>query len=532
MNNRCKRGRPLRQYPQINQKSVKRLSKSESLSAYKVVIMGGILILAALLRIWMLNHRLLGINSDDANIGIMAQDILRGHFPIFYYGGYYYGPLDAYLAAPLIRVWGSSDQILRVFPFISSLLFVWVIYRTGQKLYGETTGLFSALFAALPPVFLTVRGLKVDAAYSFVLLIGSLSLNLFLDWMQTHSRKKLAALIGLSMVGVWVFPLMLYYILAMMLTYLVTVMPPKGTHKQIELSPRKRYLLIGACLILLAGIFVWGGQYSSPVALSERAASISGFFKYAIPVLLGYFPPAEDYNNFAQTMSGVPWVWVALGIISGILVTALGLWMGYRRYQQGNRILFILVTSSAMIYALFFILVGVIPETLSFPRYLFPFYSVIPMWVDALIQLTQRKSVLRYGLVFMILIVNFASNIGLPKIQSPAPNLKTWMLNQSTESYIYTDYWTGYWLAYETGGKVIPYILTLDAGPGNNRISAYADRVSAAADTMVILPDGSSGVAKVRQYLLKNQIQFQVENMDDRIVFWKLSKPIHVTDWQ
>ncbi|MEN6411127.1 MAG: glycosyltransferase family 39 protein [Anaerolineaceae bacterium] len=486
------------------------------------------LIMAATLRFWMLKYRLLSINSDDAMIGIMAQRILAGARPLFYYGGYYYGPLDAYLAAPLIRIWGSSDEILRVFPLIFSLLFVVVTFLLGKKRYTEKIGLISAFYAAIPPVFLTVRGLKVDAAYSILLVIGSISLYLFSGWMEDRSRRRLVVLAILSLIGVWIFPLMLYYILAMALTFWLD---RSSRCDRLRMGEHSHHWLFGMGVLFLIIIFLILGQYTSPVPLGERVTNLGGLVQITTPVLLGFFPAAENFSDFTAVFSRYPAFWKVSAAALGLIISGVGLWAGYKRYQQGNRLLFVFVTTTVLIFVLTSVMVGFKPEAFSYPRYLFLLYSAIPMGVDALMQLTDKKPFLRYGMIILILIVNLVSNINLPTSKPSMSGLKNLMMNRQGVSFVYTDYWTGYWLAYETDGKVIPSIITPDGKIGFNRLEDTAQAVSNASAVMYIFPAGSSGATALQRYLDNQKIQYQVFTVDERILFWGLSSPVRPGDF-
>ena len=66
------------------------------------------LLLALLLRLWLVTHAGGVVNGDEALVGIQAQHILRGERPTYFYGQVYMGSLEAYLIALLFALFGSS----------------------------------------------------------------------------------------------------------------------------------------------------------------------------------------------------------------------------------------------------------------------------------------------------------------------------------------------------------------------------------------------------------------------------------------
>ena len=99
------------------------------------------LLIALLLRLWLVAHAGGVVNGDEALVGIQAQHILRGERPIYFYGQVYMGSLEAYLIALLFALFGSSAWALRAEPIILSLLIVWL-----------TCKLAALLASALPPM--------------------------------------------------------------------------------------------------------------------------------------------------------------------------------------------------------------------------------------------------------------------------------------------------------------------------------------------------------------------------------------------
>jgi hypothetical protein len=75
-------------------------------------------------------------DSDEATMGLAAIHIAAGHdFPVFYYGQNYMATIEAWLAAPIIAVFGPSTLALRIPPLLMYVAFVVLAYRLTRRLY-------------------------------------------------------------------------------------------------------------------------------------------------------------------------------------------------------------------------------------------------------------------------------------------------------------------------------------------------------------------------------------------------------------
>src|SRR5574340_1153431 len=72
------------------------------------------LLIALALRAWLIIHTHGMIDGDEALVGIQAERILQGNFPVYFYGIPYFGSLEAYLAAPIVAITGPSPYALRI----------------------------------------------------------------------------------------------------------------------------------------------------------------------------------------------------------------------------------------------------------------------------------------------------------------------------------------------------------------------------------------------------------------------------------
>ncbi|MBB4957627.1 ArnT family glycosyltransferase [Micromonospora polyrhachis] len=75
-------------------------------------------------------------NSDEATSGLVTMHIVQGReFPLFFYGQYYMGALESYLAVPLFALFGSSTFALRLPNLLLYAVFLVLIWQLTRRLY-------------------------------------------------------------------------------------------------------------------------------------------------------------------------------------------------------------------------------------------------------------------------------------------------------------------------------------------------------------------------------------------------------------
>jgi hypothetical protein len=189
------------------------------------------LIIAAGLRLFLIVHTQGVIEGDEALVGIQAQRILHGEFPIYFYGQPYMGSLEAYLVAILFAVFGPSVWAMRTEAALLSLVLVWLTWRLAEVL-ANTAHLSDlakrkfvvtvGLCAAIPPLYDGIMQLHMLGGYieTFVLMVLLLLSVLRLTQRQQvgASTQELALRwtgIGFIVgVGLWVDPLIASAVIA------------------------------------------------------------------------------------------------------------------------------------------------------------------------------------------------------------------------------------------------------------------------------------------------------------------------------
>jgi hypothetical protein len=137
------------------------------------IFLGLILLLGFLLR-WI--HLLTPtVDSDQAAFGLMAMHMMKGEFPIIQWGFPYMATGESLFAVPFFFFLGPSAFSLNLSVAVQSLIFIYLIYVAGKRMFSEKAGLLAALFAALGPSYLIVHCVLARGAYIETLIFGTLS---------------------------------------------------------------------------------------------------------------------------------------------------------------------------------------------------------------------------------------------------------------------------------------------------------------------------------------------------------------------
>jgi len=113
------------------------------------------------------------LTFDSATIGLMAQHILAGERPVFFYGQGYMGSLEAYLAAVCVHFFGPNDLAVSLAPIIFSLLWVLFTYGLFSELADARTGLAAAATVALAGFYTMWYCVSNNGGYAPVFALGT-----------------------------------------------------------------------------------------------------------------------------------------------------------------------------------------------------------------------------------------------------------------------------------------------------------------------------------------------------------------------
>jgi Dolichyl-phosphate-mannose-protein mannosyltransferase/F5/8 type C domain len=382
-----------------------------STRAMLVILVGGALVRLALLRVPWLWH-------DEATTGVMALAVLRGQFPLYFFGQPFMGALgDAYLAAPLFILFGVSARTLELVPVVLSLLWLVLMARFALEAFGRRAALFSVLVLAVPPDYLLSWAHEARPHYVLILPLGTLALLLVLRASQLPPRR---ATLAFGVLG-------LVLGLAFWTNFLSVVYIPAVATVALSLGPARRHL--GSALAAGPG-FLLGSLPHWLYGLAHGTA---------VPHVGGRIDPAAlvaHLRAFAQTawpiVAGVPAPWrgTAIGVALSVtlaVVYALALVASVRGHpadppphRAAGRALAVLVAVTVGLA------VGSVygRALVRDPRYLLPVYVALPLLLGRwLASLPSRR--LAAGLTGALVLVHAAGGLS-GSFRNMLPSVAAW----------------------------------------------------------------------------------------------------------
>src|SRR5215510_5007860 len=122
---------------------------------------------------------------DEATRGLMARDVLHGHFPLFFYGQSFNGAVDAYLHAMVFAALGDSVAALRTWSVLVSLGHVAVVGLLASRTFGS--GRWAMAIALVPSPFLLKWAADARLVYGLQLILTPVCLILTMTAVEGRS---------------------------------------------------------------------------------------------------------------------------------------------------------------------------------------------------------------------------------------------------------------------------------------------------------------------------------------------------------
>jgi Dolichyl-phosphate-mannose-protein mannosyltransferase len=460
-----------------------------------------LLLLGLVVRLAIIFSPLGELDGDEAVVGLMARHIaFLGERPVFYYGQPYLGSLEAFSVAPFFVLFDSNTLALKLVPTAYSLGFLVLSGLLARRLFGTGPALATVAYLALPPSMWAVWSTKARGGYAELLFLGEALLLATLALGDSTSRR-LALLWGLlAGLAFWTHLLAIVYLLPAA-AYLL--LRRRAAWRPAELALLAGGAVLGMLPLLLHNVL---SGYPTLMALLQPpdipldpAAQFVRFFRVGIPVLAGLGQPTTSDVLFDQDWPRRPagQAWVALLLI---VVLAAGLAMHVRSVRELVRGK---PTDSGP--ALLLLLALVVPPVVavtrfgffvSEPRYALPLYAAVPLLAAALWRFA-RGPLLAGAAVAAVLALNVWSMLSTDvRLWRPQDALDSTVATRAElvrsvtsedRHQLYTDYWIGYPIMFETRETVLAYVIS----GGYNRYLPPADNVQRTPNPAWVFTPGS-----------------------------------------
>ncbi len=532
------------------------------------------------------------LDGDEALVGIQAERIAAGverPLPVFFYGQYYMGALEAYLAAGVFRLVGPSVAALRLVPLLFALALVALTYELARRTAGRTAARYAALLAAVPPLYVGVWSLKARGGYVETLALGTALLVVTHRLLYGPPAAGLAAvsppppverfplllwrarswgwwlawglLAGLLF---WINPVSLYYTLTGAGALGVSALRRHGVREAWRWLPRARPALALVALgVLVGGLPLWidnvarrgatfayllagsgggpGGE--SPIARAPRVAN--AFFSLVLPKFVGAWAPWGGVS--LRPLDALALLLYALAGAYLLLRVAAGR-RGVLRYRARPRHGQGLLLAFAVVVAVLFCLSGfgaAALNTFGFDaasRYALPLVSVLPVAAGALIwRLEHAWRPLGAAALAVLLLAD-----GLGYV-TPRPNAvfqsEYWAKLPPSEAPlvdalrargirdIWINHWAGYPLMFEADRRDPNALFAADYNDvalhgGVNRLPWALRRVAADPRAAYVLVTFEPHPPLEALLRDKQRVTFQRTRVGPYLVFWDLSRPV------
>jgi hypothetical protein len=307
--------------------------------------------LGLLMRLFLLWHK--SINSDEAVVGLMARDILHGHFSAFYWGQDY-GGVEPYVTAALFGLFGQNDVTLNLAPVVLSAVSSVLVWRIARYVLAEPVAVLVGLATWVWPVAVVVYSAQ-ESGFRYATLTLGLAAVLFATQIRSRGSTWPRWLcFGLAIGAcVWSSPESVYFVVPCALLAIPALLSSRTVRSvAAHLGTFLAGALVGALPLLWVVVRSGLGVIVNPTGAtypgSTARSRLSAFVKHSGPIATGSQRPLTG-----TWLGGVPLGPVILGAI--VVATVIGFVLAMRRRPEYLKTA-IPIASFVVLYPVFYVL--------------------------------------------------------------------------------------------------------------------------------------------------------------------------------
>jgi hypothetical protein len=503
----------------------------------RITVVAGVLVVAIAVAA-RLGLLLLGwpeTNSDESTIGLMALHIVQGReHPVFFYGQNYMGSGEAWLAAGLFGLFGTSLVALRLPLLAMYAAFLIVAWHLGELLGGRRAALAGILLLTLGSTELLTEELRAGSRVE-LLLTGSsmawLSAWLVMRGQLAEPWRQGAAAAGWGLAagyGLWTDLLTAPWVLA---TGMLLTFRWRPGRQRLAAGPLFAGLLVGALPQLLRHAQVrWGQDDAITVVFNQRGYQAGAESPPLADRLIGTvtvaLPHASNGTALAHAETIGPWLessaapQVALCAWGAGLLALLALasWQnlaGVWRALCGTLDEFpvaalarlTVLSGVALTMALFATSPRAAYTPIASARYLLGVLIAVPViagTIAAWACTARRRQAcgLAVAIVLAVLALDtvaaYRQALALRRADSEQSALVSSLLHRGA-TRVWTDYWTCHRLVFESRERIVCGSLDGGLALHDNRYERYLEAVRSDSRAPYLFPASSPQATRLHQ---------------------------------
>jgi hypothetical protein len=495
-------------------------------------------------------------NSDEAIVGLMANHILKGETPTFFYGQAYMGSLDSYIVAGFFSLLGNTITAIRICQTILFVLFLVAAYYFAYILFkSRKAALTTIIILGGSPVNFLLYTTVTLGGYLEALLIGICILilgykiegNEYFGLRNTSPIRILIFLLGLFVgIGIWVLGMTLIFSISALIMLGISAYQKKMKLKRI--IDALFFMVVGCLLgglpvlvyIYTNGVVVFinelmGSAISigSQAYLNQIGLHLVNFVLFGISAVLGFRPP-----------------WNATWLLLPLIPIILAIWIILLRKtyvigQKSRSTLLMRIWLPSIILMVVFVLTpfGMDPSG----RYFIPINISLAFTVGLWVVFGGFQKNIYNKLILAALLAYNLGGIIQSAYQSPdgittqfAPGTSIDhsydqelinFLKESSNTRGYSTYWTAYPIVFKSNEDVIlvpvlPYHTDLKHTTRDNRYEPFSKMVNESQNPVYITTNNPNLDRQLVMKLSELGVQWSERIIGDYRVYYQLSRKV------
>lgn len=505
-----------------------------------------LVILAVLFRLGFFSFALKNVpfSSDEAWPGLMAMHILKGEFPVVYWGQSYMGTQESYFQAGTIALCGPTILAVRIYALLMCFLFLLASWLLARRIGGPSAGLTLLALFIVPPPYLAMNGALIPPDnYLACITLGSFALVLVHDLaFRTEEPRRLAKFIALGFLLGFAFWLHILVVSYIAVAGLFLFLRDKLLFLRREAWAGAAAFIVGALPLLVYNVIHHGATFRDVGQTTSWHRSLEllrGAFEVTLQFLVGTKVMLYgDNDHFAP----LPLILAASLALIWILVI---LWAVSSRWRMFVRLPLLSLKNAdgvimlvAIAGAALFTFCRSSRSGWKDVRYLLPIMTALPVLLAVGLDQVRAKSRWLFGVLLSVLLIGQVWGVMLliqnwrdPKVMAvdlelpDSRPLHQWMQAHQINR-AYAHYWIAYRCTYEAAEKIIY------AEPYNERFPRRAadvkfkDLLDAATNVAFVAHPTLRFFSGDFDVALKNiGAQFKKEPVGDFMVYYDFVPP-------